>query len=398
MELDTIIVGQGISGSCLALELLKRGERIAIFDNDFKGAACLVAAGVLNPITGMRLVKSWKSGVALPFAKKYYKGLEKTLGVKFFYEREILQLCRSNEERELWQARKSDPAYADFLSPCSPAGSHKFINDNFGSFKINFAAWVEAGALMKALKRHLLGLDILNLEKFDYAGLSISEGGVSYRGFSAKKIVFCEGWQAIYNPFFNWLPYRPAKGEILSIELGDSKELKRASTPADGEGSQTKIGANPPENLREPARDSPDSSGAGREIADYILHRQIWLMHHKGEIFRCGSTWDRVNFQDANPTAEAKAELSKMLAQLLPKSEFEIVRQEAGVRPCTATTRPHLGAHPKFKNLYSFNGFGSKGYALSPYFAGHFADYLRGEGELDKEADLSRHTRKFFKG
>ena len=91
------------------------------------------------------------------------------------------------------------------------------------------------------------------------------------------------------------------------------------------------------------------------------------------------------------------AELSKMLAQLLPNSKFEIVRQEAGVRPCTATTRPHLGVHPKFKNLYSFNGFGSKGYALSPYFASHFAEYLLEGGELDKEADLSRHVRKFFK-
>ena len=397
MSVDTIIVGQGVSGSCLALELLKRGERIAIFDNDFKGAACLVAAGVLNPITGLRLVKSWRSDVALPFAKKYYKGLEKTLGESFFYEREILQLCRSKEERELWQKRKSDPAYADFLSPCTPAGSHKFINDNFGSFKINFAAWVEAGALMKALRKYFLGLGVLELESFDYAALNLGEGEVSYKGLGAKKIVFCEGWQAIYNPFFKWLPYRPAKGEILSIELGDSKELKRASTPTDGEGSQTKIGANPPENLKESARDSLNKQSASGEIANYILHRHIWLMRHKGDIFRCGSTWDRVNFENARPTPEAKAELSKMLAQLLPNSKFEIVRQEAGVRPCTATTRPHLGVHPKFKNLYSFNGFGSKGYALSPYFASHFAEYLLEGGELDKEADLSRHVRKFFK-
>lgn len=357
MFVDTIIVGQGISGSCLALELLRRGESVAIFDNDFKGAACLVAAGVLNPITGIRLVKSWRSDVALPFAKKYYKELEKTLDEKFFYEREILQLCRSNEERELWQARKSDPAYADFLSPCALESSYKNLNDNFGSFKINFAAWVEAETLMKALKRRFLSLGILNFESFDYARLGIGESEVSYGGISAKRIVFCEGWQAIYNPFFNWLPYRPAKGEILSLKFENRLE----------------------------------------ELGEHIVHRHIWLMRHKGEIFRCGSTWDRVNFKDAKPTPEAKVELLKMLRPLVLNSEFEVVRQEAGVRPCTATTRPHLGAHPKFKNLYSFNGFGSKGYALSPYFASHFADYLREGVGLDKEADLSRHMRKFFK-
>lgn len=358
MFVDTIIVGQGISGSCLALELLRRGENVAIFDNDFNAAACLVAAGVLNPITGIRLVKSWRSDIALPFAKKYYKELEKTLGETFFYEREILQLCRSKEERELWQKRKSDPAYSGFLSPCAPENSYKNLNDNFGSFKINFAAWVEAEALMQALKRHFQKLGVLRLEKFDYTLLNLGESGVSYKGLSAKKIVFCEGWQAIYNPFFKWLPYRPAKGEILSLKFESCLE----------------------------------------EVGEHIVHRHIWLMRHKGEIFRCGSTWDRVNFEDAKPTNEAEAELLKMLKPLVLNSKFEVIRQEAGVRPCTATTRPHLGVHPKYRNLYSFNGFGSKGYALSPYFANHFAEYLLEGKELDKEADLSRHIRKFFRG
>lgn len=388
MFVDTIIVGQGISGSCLALELLRRGENVAIFDNDFNAAACLVAAGVLNPITGIRLVKSWRSDIALPFAKKYYKELEKTLGETFFYEREILQLCRSKEERELWQKRKSDPAYSEFLSPCASENSYKNLNDNFGSFKINFAAWVEAEALMQALKRHFQKLGVLRLEKFDYPLLNLGESGVSYKGLSAKKIVFCEGWQAIYNPFFNWLPYRPAKGEIISVKISDAKDEQASKElQADFRFSKPCVQLG-----------NPGTSGASREIASYILHRHIWLMHHRGGIFRCGSTWDRVNFKDAKTTDEAKAELSKALNQLLVNSEFEIVKQEAGVRPCTATTRPHLGVHPKFRNLYSFNGFGSKGYALSPYFANHFAEYLLEGKELDKEADLSRHIRKFFKG
>ena len=74
-----------------------------------------------------------------------------------------------------------------------------------------------------------------------------------------------------------------------------------------------------------------------------------------------------------------------------------MVGHSAGVRPCTATTRPHLGRHPQDGRLLCFNGFGSKGYALSPYFARHFADFLEGKTELDKEADLSRHVGKFFR-
>jgi glycine/D-amino acid oxidase-like deaminating enzyme len=113
--------------------------------------------------------------------------------------------------------------------------------------------------------------------------------------------------------------------------------------------------------------------------------------------FRIGSTWDRENLNDI-PTDNAKKELLSAIPSIVMQNEdFEIVRHSAGVRPCTATTRPHLGVHPKFKQLFSFNGFGSKGYALSPYFAREFADYLDGLKPIDSEADLKRHIKKFYR-
>ena len=112
--------------------------------------------------------------------------------------------------------------------------------------------------------------------------------------------------------------------------------------------------------------------------------------------FRIGSTWDRENLNSV-PTPDARAELLAAAPKIFRgEHTFEVVCHEAGVRPCTATTRPHLGKHPKDGRLLSFNGFGSKGYALSPYFAKHFCDWLEGGTELDKEADLSRHIKKFF--
>ena len=314
-----------------------------------------MAAGVLNPITGKRLAKSWRSDVALPCAKKFYASLQKKLGAKFFCERKILQLCKSPEEAELWHGRKEDPAYCGFLSQYNPPSTVKNLNDNFGSFFINFAAWVEAPRAMEALKKYFLSLGVLKLEKFDYSRLKIGADFVEYQNLRAKKIVFCEGWKAVENPYFNWLPYRPARGEILGVKI---------------EGG----------------------------VSEHIIHREKWLMRCGQNLYRNGSTWDRINFRNNAPTLEARAELERALPQILGHGNFEIFEQQSGVRPCTATTRPHLGAHPKFKNLYSFNGFGSKGYALTPYFANHFSQYLLGEIPLDKEADLARHIRKFYKG
>ena len=352
---DAIIVGQGIAGSCLALAMLARGKKVVVVDDDWNGAACRVAAGVLNPITGKRLAKSWRSDIALPFAKKFYSALQRELGAEFYEERRILQLCKSEEEAELWQKRKSDPAYSEFLSEKSPPQSRPPLNDSKGGFLINFAAWVEAPAAMKAIRKRLLDLGALRLERFDHSALRRAPGGgFSYGALDAARVVFCDGWRAVDNPYFNWLPYRPAKGEILNIVC------------------QTDLG-------------------------DDIIHREKWLMKHRGRLYRCGSTWDRTDFRNPHPTPEAQAELSKAIPQIIGRdTPFRIHAHEAGVRPCTATTRPHLGEHPEIRGLYSFNGFGSKGYALSPYFADHFAKYLDGEIPLDAEADLARHVRKFF--
>ena len=39
-DIDFIIVGQGIAGSCLAVEFLSRGKSVAVFDENWKDAAC----------------------------------------------------------------------------------------------------------------------------------------------------------------------------------------------------------------------------------------------------------------------------------------------------------------------------------------------------------------------
>jgi hypothetical protein len=41
--------------------------------------------------------------------------------------------------------------------------------------------------------------------------------GINWQDISAKKIIFCEGYHAIHNPWFNYLPFQLAKGEILTL-------------------------------------------------------------------------------------------------------------------------------------------------------------------------------------
>lgn len=354
-RLDYIIVGGGVAGCYLAFQLARRGRRLLVFDVPTDGAASAVAAGVVNPITGKRLAKSWKSEVAHGFAKKFYSRLERELGTKFYRPRKILQLCKSGEENGLWERRTRDPAYAPMLGAPFKAGTFPALNDAFGSRVVERSAWVEASALMPAFSSRLLKRGMLVREFFDVSKLRTSERLLRYGDISSKRIVFCEGWRAVYNPYFSWLPYRPAKGEILTLR-------------------------------------------GGVELPDYIIHRGNWLMKCGGDLFRTGSTWDRENL-DGNPTRAAELGLAASLRGFFAAPcVFRTVSHEAGVRPCTATTRPFLGFHPADCRILSFNGFGSKGFALSPYFADVFASHIEDGGPLDAEADLKRHAEKFYAG
>ncbi len=353
-EVDYIVVGQGIVGSNLVFELLRRQKSVVVFDPQWRDAACLVAAGVINPITGQRLVKSWRSAQAHPYAKEFYRELEKFLGATFFHDRKILQLCKSPEEHELWSKRKAEPDYAEFIGEGAYSSKFSALNDKFGYHFIERSAWVEPASIMPAFAKFFCQKGVLKNETFDYSKLEIRADSVEYGDYRARGVIFCEGWQVLKNPYFLWLPYRPAKGEILQL------------------------------------RGSVD-------IPEHIIHRGNWVMKCAENEFRIGSTWDRENLNSA-PTSVARAELLRAVDSVITeRGNLEVVRHSAGVRPCTATTRPHLGAHPKFGNVYSFNGFGSKGYALSPFFAKVFADYLDGKALLDPEADLKRHVRKFFR-
>ena len=59
MDIDYLIIGQGLAGSLLAWELINRNCKVVIIDNGQENAS-QVAAGLINPIAGQRFVKSQK--------------------------------------------------------------------------------------------------------------------------------------------------------------------------------------------------------------------------------------------------------------------------------------------------------------------------------------------------
>ena len=69
---------------------------------------------------------------------------------------------------------------------------------------------------------------------------------------------------------------------------------------------------------------------------------------------------------------------------------YNIVEHKAGVRPTVKDRRPLIGAHEEYSNLFIFNGMGTKGLSLAPFFALELIAHMESNLTLNEEVKLSR--------
>lgn len=348
-HLDTLIIGQGLAGSLLAWELLERGERILVLDDGHLSAASTAAAGLLNPITGQRLVKAAGVDECLSLARERYRMLESRLGRPMLVEKPMWRLFRSSGEQEAWERRKIDPSYSDYLGEHIPAAALQppFVAP-LGGFVQTQTGYLDTNALLQGVRDHLSTDGKYRQQALAYKEIVLDDEGVYYQGLPCKRVIFCEGYKARHNPWFDWLPFQPAKGEILSLEI---------ATP----------------------------------IPDVIINAGKWLMPRSEGQYRLGATYEREQL-DENPTEAGLGELLAALPRLLdPVPEYRVTDHRAGVRPNTLDKQPFIGLHPQWPQLGIFNGFGSRGSLLIPWHAARFVDALYDGASLPAEADIARY-------
>ncbi len=344
-EVDFIIVGQGLAGTLLAHQLLKNDKRILVFDPGKENAATHVAAGIINPVTGRRYVKSWRIDELLPFAKKTYLELEQLLDISIYHPRQIIRTLFNAREENDWLLRTAEPGYIPYLSDSSELGEYEASTEpayNYG--EIRHSAQVNISKLSTSFGEMLSQKGMLKRDAFDFNEL-VFEDKLLYKGYHAKMIVFCEGSQAVNNPFFNYLPFRGAKGEVLIVKIQNAEFEK-------------------------------------------ILKHRIFIVPLENDTYWIGSTYDW-NYENELPTQKGAEYLTERLSEVL-KLPFEIIRHVAAIRPTVKDRRPFLGVHPDFPRLGIFNGLGTKGASLGPYWAKHMTEFLLNNAPLDDEVNILR--------
>ena len=72
MTVDYLIIGQGVSGTFLSYYLEKENKSFLVIDDNQPNSPSRIAAGIINPVTGRRMVSVWMAEEILPAAWKAF--------------------------------------------------------------------------------------------------------------------------------------------------------------------------------------------------------------------------------------------------------------------------------------------------------------------------------------
>lgn len=329
---DIVVVGQGIAGTLMAYFLKKHGLQVLVMDNNFEGASSKVAAGIVNPITGKNFVKSWRVDEFLPFAEEVYTQMGNELGIQPYTKANIIRSLDTIQDENNWLARTSDSSVAQYM--VSEADVSEFlgkVNQSFGYGEITGTYHVHLSEILEAFKKKCIEEESYLQTKFDYNGLKVDESGFYYDNYCFSEIVFCEGYQALYNPFFPNIGMAPSKGEVLLVKIPQASFRK-------------------------------------------MYKNKIFIVHHYDDVYWVGSGYEW-NAPDDKPTPKSYAILSEALSKALT-IPYQIIDHLAAIRPTMHTRRPVFKIHEEIKGMYLFNGLGTKGSSIGPLAARQFARYI----------------------
>lgn len=336
-----LIIGQGLVGTWLAYFLQQRNISYAIVNDSSTASATKVASGVMNPVTGRRMVQTWMIEEVLPFAVNAYEAFQEKTNSKIINKAPVVLIHPSQQMKDSFDYRMDhDNVY---LKNNNPLTWDSFFNMHFGTGEIDSCYWIDLLSFLEAGKK-VFAENYIEAH-FDYADLKLVKGGVRWNNISAEKIIFCDGVKTMMNPYFKTLPFAPNKGEALIVEI---KGLP----------------------------------------AKHIYKNNLAIVPWKENLFWVGSSfeWD---YTSTMPTEAFKQKTIDSLNALL-KIPYIITDHLVGIRPANTERRPFVGLHPIHTQIGICNGMGTKGCSLAPYFTHQLIEHIEHKKTIHAEADIQR--------
>lgn len=354
IESDILIVGGGIIGLSLAVELRLRGSTVTVISRDSQQAATMAAAGMLAPEAeglpaGAMLDLALSSRALYP---EWTRKLEELSGLSSgYWPCGILAPVYEQKIPVGAGFTHNQTTKTDNLTKPAPQGSGIWLDkeaihqcqsglgaDVIGGWWFPEDGQVDSRALARTLRAAAEALGVTIKEGAIVEGIQQQQGvaravQTSVGDFSASQYVLATGaWSNELWP----LPVYPKKGQMLSVRVppGVHPPLRRVLF-----GEQT-----------------------------YIVPRR------DGEIV-IGATSEDVGFTPQNTPAGIQSLLANAIRLYPALKDFPIQEFWWGFRPATPDEMPILGASP-IPNLTFATGHYRNGILLAPITAKLLADYI----------------------
>lgn len=346
MNVDYIIVGLGLSGLAFC-EVLDKNDKSFVVIDGAKTNASQVAAGLYNPVVLKRFTLAWEADQQLQSALPFFEAIENKIQTQVNYPLPVLRVFNSVQEQNNWFEATDNRKLSPFLSDTILSNTNTNINATLGFGQVKQTGRIDVATLLIKYQERLRTSNRLLEELFDHSQLHIGSS-LQYKNITAKKIVFAEGFGLKDNPFFNYLPLVGNKGELLTIKAPDLQ-------------------------------------------LETVIKSSVFIIPLGDDIYKVGATY---HWTDKTPetTQGAKEELIAKLKKLI-RCDFEIMEQEAGVRPTVIDRKPLVGSHPELKNLAVLNGLGTRGVLIAPYVAPLLYKHLEHGTPLPDEISIERFLR-----
>lgn len=339
MQTSVLIVGQGLCGTWLSYYLQQAGISFLVIDDHKNNTSSKIASGIINPVTGRRLVKTWMIDEVLPFAVNAYQNFPGSI-----QQCNVLDFFSAPDVEIAFNKRLNEhAAYISFIN--NKEIWRQYFNFNFGVGSIEPCYLVAINTLLEYWKTYLQKNNLLFSESFYENDLVIKKEGIRYQNIEAKYIIYCNGINTSTSKYFSYLPFAASKGEVLIAEIPDL----------------------PP---------------------THIFKKGMSLVPWKTGQYWIGSTY-QWKFANELPTDSFRQNTEKWL-QSFYKLSYKIVDHFAAVRPATIERRPFVGFHPSYPQIGIFNGMGTKGVSLAPFFAKQFVDHLSQQTPLQDEVNVKK--------
>jgi len=245
----------------------------------------------------------------------------------------MLRLFANEGERTTFEER-ARPSLQGLVRSPDPAPDPTAFTAPHGGFEMASAGRLDVIRYLDASRAVFTRDGGFRLAAIDPTrDLELTSDGVRCAGLGieAGQVVFCDGLAASANLWCASLRFTPAKGELLTLRIPGLAESR-------------------------------------------VIHRGVWLSPMGGDLFRAGATYDRAD-HTLSPTVAGREQIINQLRAFL-RLPFEVVGHEVGIRPVVEGGKPVFGTHPEHPQFAFFNGLGSKGALLAPYFAARLVERL----------------------